>query len=102
MNNIELEMHSIDNDVSKLKNRLEFINNWIIDNPDTDPNFYEICDCWIKLGNIINDSCTLYDCIGYPRKLATNKESSWYNLIYYDDHLCDCYEKMKKMEQLRN
>ena len=84
MKNDELIKSFIDLD-SKLKG----INGWISDNRKTDPNFYEICDCWISFGLLahqVNNSTDLH-------------EADEFKTVSY--FLTSCREQMAIMEYLR-
>lgn len=85
MKNDELIKSFIDLD-SKLKG----INDWISDNRETDPNFYEICDCWISFGLLaheVNNNTDLH-------------EASDFKMVAH--FLTSCREQMAIMEDLRN
>ena len=85
MKNDELIKYFIDLD-SKLKG----INGWISDNRETDPNFYEICDCWISFGLLahqVNNSTDLH-------------EADEFKTVSY--FLTSCREQMAIMEDLRS
>lgn len=84
MKNDELIKSFIDLD-SKLKG----INGWISDNRKTDPNFYEICNCWISFGLLahqVNNSTDLQE------------EKDFKTVSYF---LTSCREQMAIMEGLR-
>lgn len=81
MKNDELIKSFIDLD-SKLKG----INGWISDNRKTDPNFYEICDCWISFGLLAHHSTYLQE------------ENDFKTVSYF---LTSCREQMAIMEYLR-
>ena len=40
----------------ELTTRIQGINNWIMENPNTDPNMYEMTECLMEFGNI----CSLF------------------------------------------
>lgn len=82
MKNDELIKSFIDLD-SKLKG----INGWISDNRKTDPNFYEICDCWISFGLLAHHSTYLH-------------EENDFKIVSY--FLTSCREQMAIMEYLRS
>lgn len=74
----------------ELDSRLRGINNWISDNRKTDPNFYEICDCWISFGNLaheVNNNTDLENVNDF--RMASR-------------FLTSCREQMAIMESLRN
>lgn len=46
--------------------RIEGINEWIKNNPDTDPNFYEIMDCYVDYASLVSTANDYYTKAGYP------------------------------------
>ena len=90
-----------------LKSRMEGINGWISQNPNTDPNFYEITDCLTSASEIISYMRQYYDTVGYPqRPEGTSEADSIKNHVHYeitafDEHAKACWDELNKMLRSR-
>lgn len=85
-----MEKNELTKSFIDLDSRLKGINGWISDNRETDPNFYEICDCWISFGLLaheVNNNTDLHEANDF-------KTISCF--------LTSCCEQMAIMEGLRN
>ena len=63
-----MEKRELDAMADRLSERIKGINNWIRNNPNTDPNFYEIMDCEVELGRLLSYMDQYYSENGYPEK----------------------------------
>ena len=98
MNLEELEEKAID-----LNNRFRGINNWIENNINTDPNFYEMTDCMVEYGKLAKLYDNYYKENGYP-KIDTGTEkidASHYELVLVTPKLKEAQQELSKMWKLR-
>ena len=75
---------------TRLRSDMEAINTWIENNPETDPNIYEMCDCWLKLGTLASEISKYGN--------SHNSDDSY----EVGSYMLSCHEEMKKMENLRD
>lgn len=89
-----MRIEEIEIKTEKLARRVKEINKWIKNNPNTDPNVYEIMDCNIQLAQYISKYRT------YHTTIKPIKEIS--ELVDEYPILRGCINEIKAMENLRN
>lgn len=87
--------------IAAVEDSLIKINKKIKLHPDTEPDFYEIANSWIRFGELVHEKCLYYNQVGYPVNLQTDKPCTCYNIVRLDPHLYLCYMKVREMEKLR-
>ncbi len=89
-----------------LSERIEKINNRIKNNPNTDPNFYEIMDCEVELGKVFSNMGNYYSLMGYPERQENNAKMpntyTHYEIFRFDQHAKEVNDKLKEMITLRS
>ncbi len=98
---MEIAKMHIDNMADTLATRMEGINSWIKDNPDTDPNFYEIMDCYVDVGQMLSHMGEYYEENGYPKKTEENSYTH-YEIFRFDEHAKKAFDQLEEMLTLRN
>ena len=98
MNLEELEEKSID-----LNNRFRGINNWIENNKDTDPNFYEMIDSLVEYGSLTAEYNKYYEEFGYPTIHDSNgdRKAESYDMPVLSENLKKVQDEVYKMFSLR-
>ena len=76
--------------------RVENINKWITDNPNTDPNMYEMTECLMDFGNV----CALYKELIFNEERAQGNRISEYDIIKMEN-LPRLKEQICNMMKLR-
>lgn len=76
--------------------RVAGINQWISENPKTDPNMYEMTECLMEFGNI----CALYKKLIFDEELAKGNKISEYDIIKMGS-LPRLETQIRKMMKLR-
>ena len=99
MNLEELEEKAID-----LANRFKEINNWIENNKDTDPNFYEMIDALVEYGSLTAEFNNYYKETGYPTVHDSNGErkAESYDMPVLSENLKKVQDEVYKMFRLRS
>ena len=99
MNLEELEEKSID-----LANHFKEINNWIENNKDTDPNFYEMIDTLVEYGSLTAEYNNYYKENGYPTIHDSNGErkAESYDMPTLSTNLKKVQDEVYKMFRLRS
>ena len=99
MNLEELEEKSID-----LANHFKGINNWIENNKDTDPNFYEMIDTLVEYGSLTAEYNNYYKENGYPTIHDSNGErkAESYDMPTLSTNLKKVQDEVYKMFRLRS
>lgn len=99
MNLEELEEKSID-----LASHFKGINNWIENNKDTDPNFYEMIDTLVEYGSLTAEYKNYYKENGYPTIHDSNGErkAESYDMPTLSTNLKKVQDEVYKMFRLRS
>ena len=72
---------------------------WIIKNPDTDPNVYEIMDCNVQFAEILAELRKHYVKNG---KIDATAQNSVPYMIAFHPEIEECYYVLEKMDELRD
>ena len=72
-----MDREDIEWEAEELIARVAGINQWISENPKTDPNMYEMTECLMEFGNI----CALYKKSVFDEELAKGNKVSEYDII---------------------
>lgn len=86
-----------------LANCFKKINNWIENNKDTDPNFYEMVDCMVEYGKLTKQYDKYYQKAGYPTfdNGSEEVEATHYHLALVSPKLKEAQSELAKMWSLR-
>lgn len=79
--------------------RINGINGWIKANPNTDPNYYEVMDCYVDYATLVSSANAYYSANEYPE--VNGKETTHYDIISFDPAIHACHLAMNEMLQLR-
>ena len=97
---MEIEKANIDKLADGLAARMKGINDWIKSNPNTDPNFYEIMDCYVEVGQMLSHMSEYYEKEGYPEKTGQNSYTH-YEIFRFDEHAKNAFTQLEEMLNLR-
>lgn len=100
-NQIERIEKSIEIKKELLRKEFKRIREYVEKHPHEDPNFHELCDCWIKFGGLVREVQAYCEITGdYPLD-EENKPCYYRNITAYDERLIPCREEIEKIETLR-
>lgn len=77
------------------------INSWIENNPDTDPNFYEMVDCIVEYGKISRLYDGYFDEVGYPYLKERDCLATHYDIPLIVPKMHSLHSELDKMISLR-
>ena len=102
----EMKKEEINAMADSLSERIEGINTWIKNNPNTDPNFYEIMDCKVEIGKVFSNMDRYYNVMGYPERQEHKGRMPYsythYEIPLFDQHAKKVDDKYNEMINLRN
>lgn len=83
-----------------LSERYKNINNFIKNNPNTDPNFCEMVDCIVDFGVLLSNYNFYYENNGYP-ELEEGKAATHYDISKFVPEVKNAQDNLNEMLRLR-
>lgn len=93
-------LESITAETEMLTANLQRINDWVAQNPDTDPNYYEYIDCLCRFGELASDATKYFNQVGWPTD-EKGKELTHYDAWRSTPALETCHAELLKLAQTR-
>ena len=90
---------AIDLQAQMLTVRINNIINWIRENPNTDPNYYEIMDCYVDYATLVSAANDYYATNGYPSFYGG--VSTRHQIVEFDPVIRTLHNSMKELLKLR-
>ena len=96
-----MEQQPIDLQAEQLALRIEGINNWIKENPDTEANFYEIMDIYVECSKLTTRAVKYYNIVGYPFYHEEERQATHYDITRINPKISSCWDGLSEMLRLR-
>ena len=93
-------LESITAETEMLTANLKRINDWVAQNPDTDPNYYEYIEQLVRFGELAADVSKYFDQVGWPTD-EKGKELTHYDAWRSTPELETCHAELLKLAQAR-
>ena len=101
--NEKVTLDTLEDDYWSLRTRVKGINNWIENNLATDPNFYEMVDCFMEFCKLTNGYNEYYTREGYPmlEENGQSRQTNSYDIFKLNPGLYDIRSELIDMYNLR-
>ena len=99
----KVTLDTLEDDYWSLRTRVKGINNWIENNLATDPNFYEMVDCFMEFCKLTNGYNEYYTREGYPmlEENGQSRQTNSYDIFKLNPGLYDIRSELIDMYNLR-